>query len=145
MHHALGMLRLVRLGSRLVPFRLAATARAMSASPKLWIDTDAGVDDAQGILLALAHHQTELVGISAVHGNAGPKQVASNVARLLTLAGRTDVPVHLGADKALDGSSGSAPQVGGILLARHAHPCRQLTRSVLGSSVVWQGRLWGQA
>ena len=112
----LGMLKAVRLGSGLLATRLPQPARAMAAqrSVKLWIDSDAGVDDAQGVLLALAHRQTEVHGVSAVHGNASPQQVARNVQRLLVLAGRTDVPVHLGADKALDGTSGSAPQVSSL-------------------------------
>ena len=53
----------------------------------LWIDTDAGVDDAQGILLALAA-RSQVVGLSAVHGNAESLQVARNVSRVLTLADR---------------------------------------------------------
>lgn len=38
-------------------------------SEKLWIDTDAGVDDAQGLLLAVSHPGSSIVGISTVHGN----------------------------------------------------------------------------
>eukprot|EP01026_Neomeris_dumetosa_P001564 TRINITY_DN103866_c0_g1_i1.p1 TRINITY_DN103866_c0_g1~~TRINITY_DN103866_c0_g1_i1.p1 ORF type:complete len:324 (+),score=39.67 TRINITY_DN103866_c0_g1_i1:95-1066(+) len=64
--------------------------------PKCWIDTDAGIDDAQGIMLALAAG-VELVGISCVHGNVEVDQVVKNVCRVLTLYNRIDIPVYRGA------------------------------------------------
>lgn len=61
---------------------------------KLWIDTDAGVDDAQAILMALSYSdQVDVIGISTVHGNASAHQVALNVLRLLKVAGRLDVRI----------------------------------------------------
>ena len=59
----------------------------MPAAP-IWIDCDCGVDDAQAIMATLADARASLQGISAVHGNASCDQVARNVARVLTLAGR---------------------------------------------------------
>jgi len=73
-------------------------------SPKLWIDCDAGVDDAQGLVLALMMPGVEVVGVSAVHGNVGCKQVVKNVARILKLCG-SKVPYFQGRDTPLSGSS----------------------------------------
>ena len=53
---------------------------------KLWIDTDAGVDDAQAILMAVASPEVEIVALSTVHGNTNCRQVALNVLRLLRVA-----------------------------------------------------------
>ncbi|KAL0028299.1 hypothetical protein WJX79_008293 [Trebouxia sp. C0005] len=72
-----------------------------SRSRKLWVDCDAGVDDAQALLLALTAPNVELVGISAVHGNVGMSQVLRNVARVLTLCSRPDIPFYAGADEPL--------------------------------------------
>ena len=58
---------------------------------KLWIDTDAGVDDAQAILMALSYPDVEVIGITTVHGNASVGQVAKNVLRILKVADRLDV------------------------------------------------------
>ncbi|BDA41404.1 Pyrimidine-specific ribonucleoside hydrolase RihA [Coccomyxa sp. Obi] len=92
-----------------IPSRLPTTGRecavAAMAQPrtKLWIDCDAGVDDAQGLLLALAAPNVDLIGISTVHGNVGVAKVVRNVARILKVADRLDVPFYLGSDEPLLG------------------------------------------
>eukprot|EP01024_Parvocaulis_polyphysoides_P039534 TRINITY_DN3576_c1_g1_i1.p1 TRINITY_DN3576_c1_g1~~TRINITY_DN3576_c1_g1_i1.p1 ORF type:complete len:371 (-),score=21.40 TRINITY_DN3576_c1_g1_i1:356-1468(-) len=63
---------------------------------KCWIDCDAGIDDAQGIMLALQSN-VDIVGISCVHGNVDVDQVIKNVCRVLTLYERLEVPVYRGA------------------------------------------------
>ena len=55
------------------------------------IDCDAGLDDAQAILMALATPDVEVVAITTTHGNVGVDQVCRNVLRLLKHAGRLDV------------------------------------------------------
>mmetsp|Transcript_17422 Transcript_17422/g.37632 ORF Transcript_17422/g.37632 Transcript_17422/m.37632 type:complete len:358 (+) Transcript_17422:73-1146(+) len=67
----------------------------------VWIDCDAGVDDAQGLILALCDPNTNVLGISCVHGNVGVDKVALNVARVLTACGREDVPLYVGAPEPL--------------------------------------------
>ena len=67
----------------------AETVRAMGQ--KLWIDTDAGVDDALAILMALACQDIEIVGISTVRGNTAAHQVSLNVLRLLKVAEHQEV------------------------------------------------------
>mmetsp|Transcript_64850 Transcript_64850/g.204780 ORF Transcript_64850/g.204780 Transcript_64850/m.204780 type:complete len:320 (+) Transcript_64850:174-1133(+) len=68
---------------------------------KLWLDVDAGVDDAQGMMIAFVHPGVEIVGISCVCGNVDVDQVARNVARILTLCGREDIPFYVGAREPL--------------------------------------------
>lgn len=58
---------------------------------KIIIDTDAGLDDAQAILMALASSHVEVVAITTVMGNTRSPQVALNVLRILKLADRLDV------------------------------------------------------
>ena len=56
------------------------------------IDADAGVDDAQAILMALAYpNELDVVAITTVHGNSSCKNVTCNVLRLLQVAKRLDV------------------------------------------------------
>jgi len=72
------------------------------AARKVLIDTDCGVDDAIAIMLALASPQeVDVVGITTVSGNVPLESVMDNVLRLLTFAGRLDVPVHRGASMPL--------------------------------------------
>lgn len=71
---------------------------------KLWIDTDAGVDDATAILIALNAPDVEIVGISCVGGNAHLQNVINNVNRTLLVYGKKpgdDIPVYSGCDCAL--------------------------------------------
>lgn len=67
---------------------------------KLIIDTDAGVDDAQAILMALVHPNTEVVAITMVTGNVPVAAVAKNVPRVLDVCD-ADVPFFVGADMPL--------------------------------------------
>ncbi len=63
----------------------------------LIIDTDPGVDDAVALLLALASPEVELRAVTTVFGNAPLATTTANAARILALAGRTDVPLGAGA------------------------------------------------
>jgi len=72
----------------------------MTASPII-LDCDPGHDDAIAILLALASPELELLGITTVSGNQTLDKTTVNALRILEFAGRTDVPVHAGADAPL--------------------------------------------
>ena len=61
------------------------------ARKKLLIDTDAGVDDAQAILMALQAPDVDVIGITCVMGNADSGQVGLNVLRILQVVDRLDV------------------------------------------------------
>jgi inosine-uridine nucleoside N-ribohydrolase len=63
------------------------------------LDCDPGHDDAVAILLALASPEIELVGITTVSGNQTVDKTTANALKVLEVAGRTDVPVHRGADR----------------------------------------------
>jgi inosine-uridine nucleoside N-ribohydrolase len=65
------------------------------------IDTDPGVDDAVALLLAMRSPQARLHAVTTVFGNVGLETTTDNALRLLTLGGRTDVPVAAGADRPL--------------------------------------------
>lgn len=59
------------------------------AVPKLLIDTDAGVDDAMALLMALHAHKegrVQVVGITTVFGNTTVENVVKNVCRVLEIA-----------------------------------------------------------
>ena len=64
---------------------------------KVVIDTDPGIDDAVAILFALASPAFDVLGITTVAGNIGLSTVTRNAGRILTLAGRSDIPVIAGA------------------------------------------------
>ncbi|KAH3796268.1 hypothetical protein DPMN_149836 [Dreissena polymorpha] len=64
---------------------------SLSQRKKLLIDTDAGCDDAQAILMALKNPDVDVIGITCVAGNADADQVGRNVLRVLQVADRLDV------------------------------------------------------
>ncbi len=65
------------------------------------LDCDPGHDDALAIVLALASPGLDVRAITTVGGNAGLANTTRNALRVLTLIGRTDVPVAAGAERAL--------------------------------------------
>jgi purine nucleosidase len=80
---------------------------------KVWLDTDTGVDDAMGLLLALrSPERCEVVAVSAVGGNVSVKKVAINNAKIIQYAGvHPSPPVLTG--PALTGTVGDASNVHG--------------------------------
>lgn len=85
----------------------------LSAAP-LYLDCDTGVDDSLALAYLLASPEADLVGVGSVSGNTDARQGAVNTLDLLTLAGRGDVPVAVGAHDPLAGSyDGGAPSVHG--------------------------------
>jgi purine nucleosidase len=81
---------------------------------KLVIDTDGGVDDAVALWWALTAPDVEVVAVVATWGNVERDVAAVNLLRILHHAGRTDIPVALGAD----GPIGPAPLDG---ISPHVH------------------------
>ncbi len=63
------------------------------------LDCDPGHDDALAIALALARPELRVLGITTVAGNAPLSRTTRNALRVLTLLGRTDVPVAAGAER----------------------------------------------
>jgi inosine-uridine nucleoside N-ribohydrolase len=63
----------------------------------LILDCDPGHDDALAIVVALARPELRLLAVTTVAGNAPLDATTTNALRVLTLAGRVDVPVAAGA------------------------------------------------
>lgn len=68
---------------------------------KVILDVDTGIDDALALLLALASPELDVVGVTCVAGNVTLPHVVRNTLDVLALAGRTDIPVAVGARKPL--------------------------------------------
>ena len=81
----------------------------MSRRP-LILDTDGGVDDAQALILLVAHGVVPLA-VTTVFGNVGLEAATRNMLATLAVLG-ADVPVHAGADR---------PLVQPIIDAKHVH------------------------
>ena len=85
-----------------------------SSIPSFWIDTDAGIDDAQALFILLRAQergQLRIVGISCSHGNVPLACVVGNVCAVLAAFGcplASRVPVYIGADAPLCARSTSA-------------------------------------
>ena len=77
------------------------------------IDTDPGTDDALAILLALNSPELQVEALTVVPGNVVAKQGLENALKLVSLAGRCDIPVAGGAHQPLN-----AEDLHGFVLAR---------------------------
>jgi len=69
----------------------------------LIIDTDCGPDDLMAIAFLLQVDSIEIEAITTSYGLADVQKGAGNICRVLTLAGRTDIPVYVGQQKPLEG------------------------------------------
>ncbi len=65
------------------------------------VDTDAGVDDVQAIMMALNHADTEIAAITCVTGNTHVDWVTRNVFAMLDVVGAGPIPVFRGAEQPL--------------------------------------------
>ncbi|MGB4778949.1 nucleoside hydrolase [Microbacterium sp.] len=80
----------------------------------IYFDTDLGIDDAMALAYLLTSPEAEIVGIGSVHGNVDAERAARNVLDFLSLAGRTDIEVAVGArDPLASPFDGGAPMVHG--------------------------------
>ena len=79
----------------------------MSAQPTtpVIIDTDCGHDDLTAIAFLLARHDVRIEAVTIANGLAHVQAGAANVARLLALGGRGDVPVYIGRETPLHGQA----------------------------------------
>jgi inosine-uridine nucleoside N-ribohydrolase len=67
--------------------------------PSIILDCDPGHDDAVALLVAGRH--TDLVGVTTVAGNAPLSATTRNALIMLDLIGKSEVPMHAGADRPL--------------------------------------------
>jgi purine nucleosidase len=74
---------------------------------RLVIDTDGGVDDAAALWWAVTNPRVDLLAVTTVRGVVSARAAAENVLLLLEAAGRSDIPVAVGADRPM----GPAPDL----------------------------------
>ncbi len=72
-------------------------AQSQSATKKIIIDTDPGTDDALAILLAVNSSELDIRAITIVAGNVTADTGLENALKVMSLAGRCEVPVAQGA------------------------------------------------
>jgi purine nucleosidase len=81
--------------------------------PRIILDTDLGVDDAQALLMALTHSHVE--AITTVFGNVPLEQATRNATKLLHEWGFSHVPVFVGASHPVTGPASE------MITASHIH------------------------
>jgi inosine-uridine nucleoside N-ribohydrolase len=81
---------------------LASFSFAQLATRRVLIDTDPGSDDALAILLALNSPELKVEALTVVPGNVVAEQGLENALKILSLAGRCDIPVAGGAKHPLN-------------------------------------------
>ncbi len=84
----------------------------MSPKPVI-LDVDPGHDDAVAIMMACGSPGLDLLAVTTVAGNATLPKTTRNALRVLSLIGRTDVPVAAGASKPLERELRTAEDIHG--------------------------------
>ena len=82
------------------------------AARRLILDLDTGVDDALALAYALGSPDVELVGVICTYGNVTMRTAVRNTVALLGLLGHDEVPVLVGADRALAATAPFSPSEG---------------------------------
>lgn len=85
----------------------------MTAKPPVIVDCDTGIDDALALLYLLHDPANDLRAITSVDGNIDATTAARNTLHVLTLFGRTDIPVAVGGAGDRRSSYQPAPHVHG--------------------------------
>ncbi len=84
----------------------------MSPKPVI-LDVDPGHDDAVALMMACGSPGLDLLAVTTVAGNATLPKTTRNALRVLSLIGRTDVPVAAGASEPLERSLRTAENIHG--------------------------------
>lgn len=69
---------------------------------KVILDIDTGIDDAMALAYAVGSEELEVIGVVGTYGNVYTKQGVENVLNLLEILNRTDIPVFMGEEHALN-------------------------------------------
>ncbi|MFC5712040.1 nucleoside hydrolase [Thalassorhabdus alkalitolerans] len=70
---------------------------------KVLLFADPGIDDSVAIIYALLHPSIDVIGIVAGYGNVERDQAVQNAAYLISLAGRSEIPLFAGSEYPLTG------------------------------------------
>jgi purine nucleosidase len=81
----------------IVVFLIVALSLPAAAAKKIIIDTDPGTDDALALMLALNSPELDVRALTIVPGNVDAEMGLANALRMVSLAGRCDIPVAAGA------------------------------------------------
>ncbi len=84
------------------------------------IDVDTGIDDALGLLYALASPSVRLLGVATVAGNVSLAKATRNTRAVLALGGRPDIPVWPGCASPLLQAPEDASDIHGVSGLGHA-------------------------
>ncbi len=84
-----------------IPAMPVNNAAAATIPVDIVLDADIGVDDAAAIAYLLSSRQANVIGITTVAGNTTVENSANNALLLLEVAGRTNIPVVIGANAPL--------------------------------------------
>lgn len=79
---------------------------------RLILDLDTGIDDALALAYVLGSPEVELVAVVTSYGNVTAETAARNTLSLLTKLGHPEIPVYLGADRALSATRPFSPPSG---------------------------------
>lgn len=94
--------------SRMSPIR--STAQPLI---RLIIDSDPGIDDVVTLALAARSPELDIVAVTTTYGNAKLDATTRNAREVLRLAGRSEIPVHPGAERPLVRELVAAPETHG--------------------------------
>lgn len=95
---------------------------------RIIIDTDPGIDDAGALFWALASDALHVEALTTVFGNVDVDTATANARRIVSVAGRTDVPVWRGSARPLVGQPHYAEHIhrpGGLGYWEHPDPAPQ--------------------
>ena len=113
----------------------------------LILDVDTGIDDALALLYACASPEVDLLAVTCVGGNVDARQVAWNTRAVLELAGRADVPVHLGREQPLVKELLTTPETHGptgLGYAALPEPNRTIEPGEAADRIIELARAWPQ-
>lgn len=86
----------------------------MTEKRHIIFDTDTGIDDALALLYLAGRDDVEISAVTSVYGNTPVEAALVNIARVLEVAGLSDVPVARGAAGPIHGEPRIAAHVHGL-------------------------------
>ena len=110
-----------------------ALVGALSAPKPVILVADVGIDDAGGLLWAAASDALDVLGVVSIGCHPDPVVTARNAELLLEAAGRSDIPVYIGADVDFRDKPSRWPPWKSTLSRRRGQPLQRDGRHVHGA------------